>query len=112
MRDTRTTVLGLLSAALLTAAGREAYERSPGLCLRHLERAVEAWSPDAVAIATRVATGRVALLRWELAEAGRKSAWTARYEPAGLERSAWVRALTTSVGSTILQDRWLAPEPG
>jgi hypothetical protein len=112
MRDTRATVLGLLAAALSTTAGREAYERSPGLCLRHLERAVEVWSPAAVAIATRVATGNVALLRWELAEAGRKSAWTARYEPAGLERSAWVRALTTSVGSTILQDRWLAREPG
>ena len=112
MADARESVLGLLDAMLQTSTGREHYERSDGICLRHLEGARGTWSAGAFALARAVASGRVAMLRWELGEAGRKSSWSVRYEPAGPERSAWSRAMAAAVGTTILQDRWLAPEPG
>jgi hypothetical protein len=101
-------VLRLLDAYLLTAPGRALYERSDGLCLRHLEMAASRMGPASFEVALGVAGGRVALLLWELEEAGRKSSWSVRHEPRGPERTAWARALAALSGSSILQDRWLA----
>jgi hypothetical protein len=49
-----------------------------------------------------VLLARLDVLRWELAEADRKRAWALRYQPAGPETSAWLRAAAMVDGAVFL----------
>jgi hypothetical protein len=102
--------LELLGAMLSGRAGIDRFERSKGLCLRHVAaaRRLDASSAGTIAM---VAYGRAALVTWELQEALRKSSWSVRYEPAGLERTAWQRALTFVLGDDVLVTDLMAVEP-
>jgi hypothetical protein len=77
-----------VQAALLDRPTAAEYERAHGLCLRHVLELDDAACP----LPARVLRARLSVLAWELAEAGRKSAWSARHEPGGGECDAWLRA--------------------
>jgi hypothetical protein len=79
----------LIMAGLLDRPIAARYARSHGLCLRH----VLALPDDRPAAVTRrVLRARLAILAWELEEAGRKSSWSVRFEARGDEVTAWRRA--------------------
>ncbi len=87
-------ILLLLLAALGDPSVRASYHRGPGLCPRHLSQALTlarvSEEPLVLAQGARV---RLAVLAWELEEYLRKQAWTVRYEGAGPEGDAWLRAV-------------------
>jgi hypothetical protein len=87
MSERRT--LELVSAALSDRSVRFEYDRSHGLCLRHLPSMA---SKDTTSLPHRVFSARLRVLAWELDEAGRKSSWSNRHERNRDERTAWFRA--------------------
>jgi hypothetical protein len=65
--------------------------------------------PEQASLARRVLAARLAVLAWELEEAGRKERWDARHEPRGAEGTAWLRAAAQLDGRTFLggaPERW------
>lgn len=78
----------------------ERYARSHGICVHHLLRV--RGRQRAPALLGEVAAARLGVLAWELEEAGRKSSWSYRHEPAGPEASAWLRAPALLDGRTYL----------
>ena len=90
----------LLFALLLEQRQRTAFEAGHGLCLKHFSHALSLRPPPAVqTVLIETETAKLALLRWELEEALRKRAWSARPEPGGSERTAWQRALRRFSGT-------------
>lgn len=81
--------LELLLVALSDRPFRLEYERSHGLCLRHLPGMA---SEETSGLLRRVFGARLRVLAWELQEAGRKSSWSNRHERRGDETTAWSRA--------------------
>jgi hypothetical protein len=103
--------MDLLGALLLGRTGVERFERTDGLCLRHLAALHTRADPRVHAVALRVASARAAQIGWELDEETRKSSWSVRYEPKGPEGSAWARALIFVLGDEVLAADFLATEP-
>lgn len=96
----RDRAIHLLFALLLEQRHRAAFEAGHGLCLKHFSRALSLRpSPGAETVLIETETAKLALLRWELEEALRKRAWTARPEVSGNERTAWKRALRRFSGT-------------
>jgi hypothetical protein len=98
-------VAGARMSALLAAAVGErgvagVYARAHGLCLRHVEALPPAARAGAV---VETLQARLATVGWELDEANRKRSWFSRWEPAGLEATAWRRlpGLVDGVGRGI-----------
>lgn len=85
--ETRFAVL--LAAALDDRPTARVYEESHGLCLRHSLGTDRAPGPALIRDQLRT---RLAILAWELEEAGRKSSWSGRYEARWNEATAWLRA--------------------
>lgn len=81
--------ISLLVAALEDRPTARRYERSHGLCLRHVLSVVQR---DSAPIVEEVIAARLALVGWELEEAARKRDWPFRHEFAGPEGTAWLRA--------------------
>ena len=103
--------LDLLGALLVGPAGADRFERSDGLCLRHLAAGRSRIDPQVHAVALRVAAGRAARIGWELDEEARKLNWSVRYEPHGPEETAWMRALRFALGDDVFATDFLATEP-
>ena len=82
--------LDLVVAALGLSTVRDRYERSHGLCLRHV---VQISDGQASRLARRHVDGRLGVLAWEVGETARKYAWAYRHEGSGDEHQAWLRAL-------------------
>ncbi len=82
--------LDLVVAALGLSTVRDRYERSHGLCLRHV---VQISDGQASRLARRHVDGRLGVLAWEVGETARKYAWAYRHEGSGDEQQAWLRAL-------------------
>jgi hypothetical protein len=100
-RAARTAVgrtAALLSASFNDTSLAAAYERSHGLCVRH----VLGLAPDDRPLPLRVCMARLKLLAWELEEAGRKLDWVVRYEKRGDESSAWRRSMAQIDGQVFL----------
>jgi hypothetical protein len=91
--------LELMEAACLDARFVRVYERSHGLCLRHVLMTQRTGSSKLLG---DVARARLAVLGWELEEGHRKRAWDYRHEPPGPEQSAGVRALAAIDGRVFL----------
>lgn len=89
----------LLVAALALGPVAHHYEASHGFCLGHTLRLSR--SP-AGPLLTRIATGRAGVLAWELEEADRKRAWSARHQARGDESTAWRRAAVWLDGHVLL----------
>lgn len=102
----RRRTFALLAATLLSRPGRERFERSDGLCLRHaaLASAEPAVGAASFALVAGVAEGRVAAVLFELEEALRKSSWSVRYEPVGPEATAWRRAARLVLGAAAVSE--------
>lgn len=108
----RTSVL--LATTLRGRRGRDRFELSGGLCLRHAAAAHAAAAPAAtsrtgaafdaagLALVAAVAEARCAAVLFELGEALRKSSWSVRFEPPGPEGTAWQRAATFVLGEAAL----------
>ncbi len=109
----RRRALALLAATLRSRPGRDAFERSDGLCLRHAVLAAgdPRFEAGLVGLVGAVAEGRVAAVRFELEEALRKSSWSVRYEPAGPEATAWRRAARLVLGEAALPEGGDGSEP-
>jgi hypothetical protein len=88
----------LLGASFADSSLAAAYERSHGLCVRH----VLGLAPEDRAFPLRVCKGRLKLLAWELEEAGRKLDWLVRYEKRGDESTAWMRSMAQIDGQVFL----------
>jgi hypothetical protein len=75
-------------------AGRDAFERGYGLCVRHAASALALRPSQRVrAYLREIEAARLVALEGEVAEYARKSNWHARDEPMGAEASAPERAL-------------------
>ena len=95
--------LNLLFALLQERRYRIDFENGYGLCIKHLSDALAMQPPDEIVrFLIRVESAKLALLEWELEEAMRKTAWTARPEIKGSEQSAWHRALARFSGLPML----------
>lgn len=99
----------LLGATLRARRGRDRFELSGGLCLRHAAAAPAASSATGaafdsagLALVGAVAEARCATILFELGEALRKSSWSVRFEPPGPEGTAWQRAATFVLGEWVL----------
>ena len=90
--------LQLLDAALALPSVRSRYESSHGLCVHHALRLSD--GPSAP-IVRRVVSGRLGVLAWEVAEIRRKYVWASRYELAGPEQDAWLRAFAQIDGRVL-----------
>lgn len=75
-----------------------AYERSDGLCLPHLERALSLASPATAIRLRQMTVPRLEHLKWELEEFGRKRDYRYAGEERGEEGTAWLRAIEFFVG--------------
>ena len=75
-----------------------AYERSDGLCLPHLERALSLASPATAIRLLEITVPRLEHLKWELEEFGRKRDYRYAGEERGEEGTAWLRAIEFFVG--------------
>lgn len=92
--------LRLLLALLEEPLHRELYRRGHGLCVRHFDSALALAPPrDVRAFLVESLSAKVAVLEWELEEAIRKNAWSARPEAPGNEQTAWLRALNRFSGA-------------
>lgn len=93
-KDAEIRALDLLSVLIQSGPGKRRYDHGHGLCLRHLRTALTTRYGSEVRSAllehARLAVERLA---WELQEAGRLDAWTARPLPRASERESWRRAL-------------------
>lgn len=89
----------LVSRAVADPDTSRIYQKSDGLCFRHLPQAVGfctgCASLDALLRAQKV---RLELLQWEIREYQRKQSWTLRYEPKGPEQDAYRRAVAQYTG--------------
>jgi len=85
------------------------FSRSHGLCVHHALQLPAEVRSDLLFTLTET---RLGLLSWELAEAGRKSSWSARYEPRGGEQTAWLRAAGHLDGHTFLGGPAVVPPSG
>lgn len=103
--------LDLLGALLVGRAGVDRFERTDGICLRHLAAGRSRIELQSHAVALRVAAARAARIGWELDEEARKLNWSVRYEPHGPEETAWMRALRFVLGDDVLAADFLATEP-
>lgn len=93
-----------LLAVLADAEGRQAFERSYGLCLRHAPLLLErAGTPGLRREIAAMLLARIAVDRWEVEEYLRKQSWSVRHEPKGAEREAWLRASTRLAGVAMEQ---------
>jgi hypothetical protein len=70
-----------------------------GLCVRH---AVLAGTGPSAALARAGVRARLAILDWEIDEAGRKQGWNARHESPGPEQTVLVRLAALLDGRTFL----------
>jgi hypothetical protein len=91
--------LDLVVAALGLTAVRDRYERSHGLCLRHVTQLSDG---QAARLARRHVDGRLGVLAWEVGETARKYAWAYRHEADGHEQHAWLRALAQIDGRVFV----------
>ncbi|MGA2927642.1 MAG: hypothetical protein ABSG43_16925 [Solirubrobacteraceae bacterium] len=82
--------LELLGASLSLPAVRECYERSHGLCVRHVQAVT---GESSVRVVRRQLDARLAVLAWEVGETARKYGWAYRHEHGGPEQDAWARSL-------------------
>jgi hypothetical protein len=99
----KTRAMDLLFALLKERRYRIDFENGCGLCLKHLADALDMQPSDEISrFLIQVESAKLALLEWELEEAMRKTAWTARPEIKGSEQSAWRRALARFSGLPIL----------
>jgi hypothetical protein len=102
MDSAKNRALKLLFALLQERRYRIDFENGHGLCLKHLANALDMQPSNEIAgFLIRVESAKLALLEWELEEAMRKTAWTARPEIKGSEQSAWHRALARFSGLPI-----------
>ncbi len=90
----------LLLAGLRLPPVAAAYERSHGLCLRHVLALTG--NCESLPLVRQVAVGWAGLLSAELREAKRKEAFLARHEAPGPEASAWLRAAGFLDGAVFL----------
>ena len=88
----------LIGAALGLAAVRERYERSHGLCVRHVRQLADG---PAARFARQHADARLAVIAWEVQETARKYAWAYRHEAGGPERDGWLRGLAQIDGRVL-----------
>ena len=94
-----------LVAVLADAQGRQAFERSYGLCLRHAPLLLErAGTADLRRDIAAILLARVEVDRWEAEEYLRRQSWNVRHEPKGAEREAWMRASTRIAGVAMEQE--------
>jgi hypothetical protein len=80
----------LVAASLALPIVRERYERSHGLCVRHVRQLADG---PAARFARQHADARLAVIAWEVQETARKYAWAYRHEVDGQERNGWLRGL-------------------
>jgi hypothetical protein len=92
-----------LLVAGLGGALRGDYEQATGLCVRHVAQLP--FSGPVADLVRRVALGHLDVLIAELEEAARKTAWCARHEPSGPERTAWLRAAALLDGRVFVGGR-------
>ncbi|HEX5467216.1 MAG TPA: hypothetical protein VFW92_11135, partial [Candidatus Limnocylindrales bacterium] len=104
-------VTALLDATLEQPAVAQAYAAAPGLCLRHLDRAMTGLSAAARVSVIRHAVVVSGALGWELEESIRKSSWSVRYEPPGPEVDAWRRTMAFGAGDAAQDLDGLPPDP-
>lgn len=102
--------LALLGALLAGRPWRDRFERSDGLCLRHVEIALGVLDPSAAAVVGAVADARAARLEWALDESVRRSSWSVRYEPEAPESGAWVEAFVFVHGEGVRRRDLLGPD--
>ncbi len=89
--------LALLFALVEDRHHRAALERSDGLCLKHLSRALALAPPAPIRSALlEIEAARLARLQWELDEQVRRIAWECRAGAHGAEADAWRRARRVS----------------
>jgi hypothetical protein len=77
---------------LASGSLRDEYERSPGLCLPHLRKALRQASAGVRALLLESEAAKLSRLNHELAEIIRKNDYRFRAEPWGPEKDAWIRA--------------------
>ena len=107
---TTARTIALVGALLPSRLWLDRFERSDGLCLRHVEAAHNVLAGRPWETISQVADARAARLGWELDEAARLISWSVRYEPAGPEADAWSRAIVFALGENV-QDGWpLGPD--
>jgi hypothetical protein len=93
-QDAESRALDLCALLVGTGPGRQRYENGHGLCLRHLRAGLaRRYGSDVRSALLGHARLQVELVAWELQEAGRLDAWTARPLPRASEREGWRRAL-------------------
>jgi hypothetical protein len=81
---------------------REVYGEKAGICLRHaIQAARVADDPAKLSFVLKTEETRLRILEWELQEHSRKENWSVRYEPAGVEASAWMRAAYQLCGAAV-----------
>jgi len=102
--------IALAGALLPSRPWLDRFERSDGLCLRHVEAAHIVLRGRAWEAVSRVADARAARLGWELDEAARLISWSVRYEPAGPEADAWSRAIVFALGEDVQRGWPLGPD--
>lgn len=98
LETVRRRSLELLGILLRETDARQALERGLGLCARHALPAVAALGKDRSRVLAAALRVKYQIMVWELNEMLRKSAWTARPEPEGSERSSWRRAVALVCG--------------
>lgn len=89
----------LISRALADPETLRIYQKSDGICFRHLPRTV-GFSTDPAALDALLRTQKVRLemLQWEIREYQRKQSWTLRHEPKGPEQTVSRRSATRYTG--------------
>jgi hypothetical protein len=90
--------LELTAATLALPLVRERYERSHGMCARHVLLLAD---EPARSVARRYLEARLGILAWEVAETARKYAWASRHESGGPEADSWMRALVQLDGRVL-----------
>lgn len=86
-------MVALLDILLAEAATRKAMERGFGLCARHALPALAMLSRDSRLFLAGALRVKFEIMRWELNETLRKSAWSSRPEQDGDDPTAWRRAI-------------------
>jgi hypothetical protein len=102
LKTTAARSCDLLARGIADPDTLRVYQRSSGLCFRHLPEAPSFFrDPVELRALVRDQRTRLELLQWELQEFQRKQNWTLRYEPNGVEGTAWRRAVDKYTGSEI-----------
>src|SRR5262249_55949796 len=96
----RDRTIALLGALLEDLHERRAFASGYGLCVCHAARALATLGPGpARDTLGEVMCSRLALLRWQLEEQLRGTAWQARPEARGPEAGAWLDAIKRFSGT-------------